>query len=39
MKAHLLEGKSAKRKRRFAKDDHVHKSDDRSVKRLLGLRG
>ena len=39
MKSHMLEHKSAKRKRRFAKDDPVHKADARSVKKLLGLRG
>jgi ribosomal protein L35 len=39
MKSHLLEGKSAKRKRLFANDDHVAAVDVRAVKRLLRLRG
>ncbi len=39
MKSHLLEGKSAKRKRLFASDDHVDRSDVRGVKRMLRLRG
>jgi ribosomal protein L35 len=36
MKSHLLEKKSAKRKRRFRKDDAVHGSDARELKKLLG---
>ena len=36
MKAHLLNKKSAKRKRSFAKDHDVHPADAREVKRLLG---
>lgn len=39
MKSHLLEGKSAKRKRLFGKDDDVSPADERSVKKLLRLRG
>jgi len=36
MKAHLLERKSAKRKRLFANDDAVSGADERKVKRMLG---
>ena len=36
MKAHLLEKKSAKRKRGFRRVEDVDKADVRSVKRLLG---
>jgi large subunit ribosomal protein L35 len=36
MKAHLLNKKSAKRKRSFAKDHDVHPADVREVKRMLG---
>ena len=36
MKAHLLSKKSAKRKRRFRRDQDVHPADTREVKRLLG---
>ena len=36
MKSHLLEKKSAKRKRRFRQVDPVHPTDVRNVKRLLG---
>jgi ribosomal protein L35 len=36
MKSHLLEHKSAKRKRRFSKDDAVAESNVRQVKRMLG---
>ena len=36
MKAHLLNKKSAKRKRSFAKQHGVHPADAREVKRLLG---
>jgi len=35
-KSHLLEKKSAKRKRGFRRDHAVHESDVREVKRLLG---
>ncbi|MGB2952786.1 MAG: 50S ribosomal protein L35 [Gaiellaceae bacterium] len=38
MRSHLLEKKSAKRKRRFRQDAPVDRSDERSVKRLLGLK-
>ena len=37
MQSHLLEKKSAKRKRSFRQDAPVHGTDRRSVKRLLGL--
>ena len=37
-KAHLLEKKSAKKKRSFSKDFPVAKSDVKSVKKLLGMR-
>ena len=36
MKSHLLEKKSAKRKRRFRRDQDVHPSNVREVKKLLG---
>jgi ribosomal protein L35 len=36
MKSHLLEKKSAKRKRRFRQKDEVNRADVRSVKKLLG---
>ena len=36
MKSHLLEKKSAKRKRRFRRDQPVSPSDVREVKKLLG---
>jgi large subunit ribosomal protein L35 len=36
MQSHLLEKKSAKRKRRFRRDDPVSPADVREVKRLLG---
>ena len=36
MKSHLLEKKSAKRKRKFRRADEVSPADVRSVKRLLG---
>ncbi|MGB2875906.1 MAG: 50S ribosomal protein L35 [Gaiellaceae bacterium] len=36
MKSHLLEKKSAKRKRRFRRQEDVSPADVRSVKRLLG---
>ena len=36
MKSHLLSKKSAKRKRKFRRDQPLHPSDARGVKRLLG---
>ena len=36
MKSHLLEKKSAKRKRSFRKQAAVHGADVREVKKLLG---
>ena len=36
MKSHLLEKKSAKRKRRFRRDQPMSPSDVREVKKLLG---
>ncbi len=36
MQSHNLEKKSAKRKRDFARDEVVHKSDLREVRKLLG---
>jgi large subunit ribosomal protein L35 len=36
MKSHLLEKKSAKRKRRFRRQHDVHESNVREVKKLLG---
>jgi large subunit ribosomal protein L35 len=38
MKSHILEKKSPKRKRAFEQDQPVAKSDEKVVKRLLGLR-
>ena len=38
MKSHLLEKKSAKKKRSFRDDVPVAKSDVKSVKKLLGMR-
>ena len=38
MKSHLLEKKSAKRKRRFRQQDEVSGTDAREVRRMLGLR-
>jgi ribosomal protein L35 len=38
MQSHLLEKKSAKKKRSFRRDTPVAKSDAKSVKKLLGLR-
>ncbi len=38
MKSHLLEHKSAKRKRGFRKMYDVSPADSRGIKRLLGLR-
>ena len=36
MKSHLLSKKSAKRKRRFRRDQDLNPRDRREVKRLLG---
>jgi large subunit ribosomal protein L35 len=36
MQSHNLEHKSAKRKRDFARDEAVHKSDVRKLRKLLG---
>ncbi|HSC48691.1 MAG TPA: 50S ribosomal protein L35 [Gaiellaceae bacterium] len=36
MKSHLLEKKSAKRKRRFRRDQPMSPSDVREVEKLLG---
>ena len=36
-KSHLLEHKSAKRKRDFARDEGVHPSDVREARKLLGM--
>jgi len=38
MKSHLLEHKSAKRKRGFRKTYDVSQADSKGIKRLLGLR-
>ena len=38
MKSHLLEHKSAKRKRGFRKLNDVSPADTKGIKRLLGLR-
>ena len=38
MKSHLLEKKSAKRKRKFRQQDAVSGSDVGEVRRMLGLR-
>ena len=38
MKSHILEKKSAKRKRAFRADQPVAKADEKVVKRQLGLR-
>ena len=38
MKSHLLEHKTAKRKRGFRKAYDVSEADTRGIKRLLGLR-
>jgi large subunit ribosomal protein L35 len=38
MKSHLLEHKSAKRKRGFRKMNDVSQADSKGIKRLLGLR-
>ena len=37
MKSHLLEKKSPKKKRGFSKDVPLHKSNVKSVKKLLGM--
>jgi ribosomal protein L35 len=37
MRSHLLEKKSAKKKRGFRKEIPVHESNVKSVKKLLGL--
>jgi ribosomal protein L35 len=36
MKSHYLTKKSEKRKRKFRRDQPLHKSNERAVKRLLG---
>ena len=36
MKSHYLSGKSEKRKRKFRRDQPLHKSNERAVKRMLG---
>ena len=36
MKSHLLSKKSAKRKRKFRRDQPLNAADTREVKRLLG---
>ena len=36
MQSHNLEKKSAKRKRRFRKDQPVHNADTREVRKLFG---
>jgi len=38
MKSHLLEKKSAKKKRRFSKDAPLDESNVKSVEKLLGRR-
>jgi ribosomal protein L35 len=38
MKSHLLEKKSAKRKRKFRHQESVSGADVREVRRMLGLR-
>jgi large subunit ribosomal protein L35 len=38
MKSHLLEKKSAKKKRGFSKDVALDESNVKSVKKLLGMR-
>ena len=38
MQSHNLEGKSAKRKRDFGRDEAVHPSDVREVRKQLGRR-
>jgi large subunit ribosomal protein L35 len=36
-KSHILEKKSPKRKRGFAKDSFVHKSDEKVIRKNLGI--
>ncbi len=36
-KSHILEKKSPKRKRGFRKDSLVHKADEKSIKKNLGI--
>lgn len=36
-KSHILEKKSPKRKRAFTKDAYVHKSDEKVIKKNLGV--
>lgn len=38
-KSHMMIGKNKRRLRRLRKNDMVHKSDERNVKRLLGCGG
>ena len=36
MKSHYLSGKSAKRKRKFRRDQPLHAANDSAVRRMLG---
>ena len=36
-KSHILEKKSPKRKRGFRADSYVHKSDEKSIRKNLGV--
>lgn len=36
-KSHILEKKTPKRKRAFRKDSYVHPSDEKAVKKSLGI--
>jgi large subunit ribosomal protein L35 len=36
-KSHILEKKSPKRKRGFRKDSYVHKSDEKNIRKNLGI--
>ncbi len=36
MKSHYLSKKSEKRKRKFRRDQPLHESNDRAVRRMLG---
>jgi ribosomal protein L35 len=36
MKSHYLSGKSAKRKRKFRRDQPLHAANDNAVRRMLG---
>lgn len=36
-KSHILEKKTPKRKRAFAAPSHVHKSDERVIRKQLGI--